>query len=186
MNYYTILRRLKNGVFALFILASLFLISCSHKVEIDSIDYGTARIAKFPKWECHQIFSRQRDQVGSDSFLEVSAFPFKEYPGISLPWMAGNWRKFDTFQIVARTRGRKALPFTLIIWDGAGEFVGENRFEKHFVLDTVWTSCALPLSGGIMAKNNRKIDICKIEQVVFFTGHGQGITVFDVRRIALK
>ena len=51
------------------------------RVEISSMDFTVGKQTRLPDWECHQIFTFCRDSVTGTSFLKVTAFPKKEYPG---------------------------------------------------------------------------------------------------------
>jgi hypothetical protein len=133
------------------------------------MDYSDFKSAKLPDWECHQTYSMGYDSLSGGTFLEVTAFPKKTYPGFSMPWITGNWSPYTTLRITARMRGH-ASPFILSVWDGNGKYVMENRFEKKFAVDTVWTTCELSFSGGLATPGARRMDLGRITQVVFFYG----------------
>jgi hypothetical protein len=172
-----------SGNLLLVIALYLLCCSCNHRVECTVADYSHFDTAKLPEWECHQTFSKGHDSRSGD-FLEVTAFPKKAYPGITLPWLNGNWGHYKTLGITTRAR-RQGSHFVLSIWDGRGEYVCANRFEKPFDVDTTWTACELPLSGGLTSPANRRLDISRISLVVFFTGKADTPTVFDVGKIEL-
>jgi hypothetical protein len=162
-----------------------FVSSCRQNVESPVMDYADFKTARLPDWECHQTFAQGHDSSTARSFLEVTAFPKKAYPGITMPWLAGNWRRYQTLLITARTRG-SASRFVLSVWDGKGKYAIENRFEKRFAVDTVWTTCELPLPEGLMTPDNRHLNLDHITQVVFFTHGSDDPTIFDVKRIELR
>lgn len=173
----------RNLLFAFAI--CFFFSSCTQNVECPVMDYGDFSAARLPQWECHQTFTRGYDSSAACSFLEVTAFPKKAYPGITVPWLAGNWRRYKTLLITARTRG-SASRFVLSVWDGKGKYAIENRFEKRFAVDTVWTTCELPLPEGLMTPDNRHLNLDHITQVVFFTHRADDPTIFDIKKIELR
>ena len=149
------------------------------------MDYSDFKSAKLPDWECHQTYSMGYDSLSGGTFLEVTAFPKKTYPGFSMPWITGNWSPYTTMRITARMRGH-ASPFILSVWDGKGAYVQRNRFEKRFILDTVWTECELSFSDGLATPDSRQMDLGRIALVVFFTGGADVPTTFDVKKIELR
>mgnify|MGYP001584649727 CR=1 FL=1 len=161
--------------------------SCSRRVERPVMDYGTDKNIKLPEWECHQVFSLCRDSLTGTSYLEVTAFPKKEYPGISLPWLTGDWSSYSTLAIIARAHdNRDSIPFNVLIFDGRGPFTYNNRLGKKIIVHTAWTLCETPLSGGLRMPDGRVMDKKHISQVVFFTGRRPEPTVFDIKEIRLR
>jgi hypothetical protein len=161
--------------------------SCTRSVEISSMDFTTGKQTPLPDWECHQIFSLCRDSVTRTSFLEVTAFPKKEYPGITLPRLSGDWRCFSVLKITARIRdGRDSVPFRLSIWDGRAPAMPNNRYEKRIFMRAGWKDFAFDLSGDLETPGGRAIDKKDILQVVFFTSHQADPVVFDVASITLR
>ena len=171
--------------FCMFVLC-FFVSSCVQNVECPVMDYAIFNTAKLPEWECHQVFSRGFDSISHVSYLEVAAFPKKTYPGITIPWLTGNWRSYTTLRITARMRGHSPGRFVLSVWDGNGKYAVENRCEKRFVVDTVWTTCELPLSEGLTTPDNRRLNLNHINQVVFFTHRSDDPTIFDIKKIELR
>jgi len=174
----------------LFLLATaafMPLFFCSRSVEFPRMDYTTDINRKLPDWECHQVFAFCKDSLTGRSFLEVTAFPKKKYPGIVLPWLEGGWDKFASFHIIARVSGaRDSVSFYLSIWDGNAPYSVDNRFEKKFMVRGQWTDCAVSLKEGFVTPSGRAIDKKDIRQVVFFTSHRADPVVFDVASIALR
>ena len=151
------------------------------------MDYGTDKNIKLPEWECHQVFSLCRDSLTGKSYLEVTAFPKKEYPGVSLPWLAGDWSDYSTLRIIARAHdNRDSIPFYVFIFDGRGLLSFENRFNKKFILETGWTLCETHFLGGLRTPEGRAINLKHISQIVFFTGRRTEPTVFDIRELQLR
>jgi hypothetical protein len=151
------------------------------------MDYTTGISRELPDWECHQIFAFCRDPLTGKSFLEVTAFPKKKYPGIVLPWLECDWVKFASFHVIARVSGaRDSVSFCLSIWDGNAPYTIDNRFEKKFTVRRQWADCVVNMTEGLVAPNGRSIDKKDIRQVVFFTSHRADPVVFDVSSIALR
>jgi hypothetical protein len=163
-----------------------FISSCSRGVEQEVVDYQNDKNVRLPGWECHQVYSVRRDSARAESFLEVVAYPKKEYPGFSLGWLSGDWTQFSTLQIIARTHGKSPSPFFLTVWDGKGIYDYNNRFQKEYVLDSGWTVCGLPVQGGMVKPNGRETDIRRISKVVFFTSARDTPTIFDVKKVSLE
>jgi len=169
------------------LLLSLSQFSCTRRVEYPSMDYMSGTPKKLPEWECHQAFSLVRDSVTKKSYLKVTAFPKKEYPGISLPWVTGDWRGYSTLRITARAHDtRDSIPFNVFLFDGRGLLTLENRFNKKFIVHTGWTICEIPLLGGLKTPGGRMLDKKHISQVVFFTGRRMEPTIFDLGIIQLR
>jgi hypothetical protein len=151
------------------------------------MDYSSGAPVKFPEWECHQVFSLRLDSLTGKSFLEISAFPKKEYPGIQIPWLTGDWSGYSTLTIIARIHdNRDSASFNLIVFDGRGQFTFNNRFEKEFIVDSGWTVCEVSLLGGLTTPAGRAIDMNHINQIVFFTERRMEPTVFDIGKIQLQ
>lgn len=184
MKTITSVLRPKFTIHSLFLL--IFISSCTRKVEIPVMDYTLANTVKLPEWECHQTFLRCHDSINNTWFLEVTAFPEKQYPGIATPFLTGDWSHYTFVKITARMRNSPPIPFTLSIWDGIGEYVKSNRVTKQFILDTTWTECIVPLSQVFFTPNHRKMNIKNISKVVFFTGKKPDPVIFDIAKIELK
>jgi hypothetical protein len=171
---------------AILFLGSVLFLSCTRHVERQVMDYQDAMNMKLPEWECHQVYDIKQDSLQGKSFLEVKAFPENKYPGISMGWLNGDWTRFHTLRITARTRCGMPLSFTLSIWDGKGTYDIKNRFQKAYTVDTGWTTCELPVQGGMLKPNGRETDIRRIAQVVFFTSRRTTATVFDIKIVGLQ
>jgi hypothetical protein len=163
-----------------------FISSCSRAVEQEVVDYQNDKNVRLPEWECHQVYSIRRESASAESFLEVAAYPKKEYPGFSLGWLNGDWTRFSTLSIIARTYGNGPARFYLTVWDGKGTYDYNNRFQKEYVLDTGWTQCTLPIRRGMVNPNGRETDIRRISKVVFFTSARDTPTIFDVKKVSLE
>jgi len=163
-----------------------FLLSCTRGVEREVVDYQNDKSIKLPEWECHQVYSIRPDSSGEGSFLEVVAFPKKKYPGFSMGWLNGDWTRFASLRIIARTRGKGPVRFSLTVWDGKGTYSVQNRFQKEFLLDTGWTLCELPIHAGMVKPNGEETDVRHITKVVFLTGNQASRTVFDIKKIQLQ
>jgi hypothetical protein len=167
-------------------LGSMVFLSCTRQVEQQVMDYQDAKNSKLPEWECHQVYYMKQDFLQGKSFLEVKAFPENQYPGISMGWLNGDWTRFHTLRITARTRCGMPLSFTLSIWDGKGTYDFDNRFQKPYTVDTGWTTCELPVHSGMLKPNGKETDVRRISKVVFFTGRRDTPTLFDVKTISLQ
>jgi hypothetical protein len=162
------------------------LLMCTRHVEYRTVDYGNAQKVKMPDWECHQIYSIEHDSIDSVSVLKVESFPRKEYPGINMPWLQGDWTGYTVLKIVARMRSRDSVPFQLLVWDGSGDFVSENRYEKNFMMYRKQTLFEIPLVAGLFTVKGRKIDLRHLETVVICTGRNESTTVFQIEKVLLQ
>jgi hypothetical protein len=179
---------LRCGLFQLFsaIASICLIISCTRQVEFPVMDYNDSKKTKFPEWECHQVFSMEKDAGTGEKFLKVTAYPLKKYPGILLPWLSGNWSGYKSLCIEARMDGSRANVFFLSIWDGKGDYIPGNRWAKKVVIDSVWKEFVFPLADIRLTSNGDIINLRHIELVTFFTRKQNDTTVFDVKKIALQ
>jgi hypothetical protein len=171
---------------AILFLGNVLFLSCTRQVEQQVMDYQDVKNVKLPEWVCHQVYSINQDSLQGKSFLEVKAFPENIYPGISMGWLNGDWSRFHTLRITARTRCGMPLSFTLSIWDGKGTYDIKNRFQKTYTVDTGWTTCELAVHGSMVKPNGKETDVRRIAKVVFFTIRRTAPTVFDVKIVGLQ
>jgi hypothetical protein len=166
----------------------IFLISsCCHNVDCPVTDYNSKQ-AKLPDWACCQVYTICADSCSHKKYLEINAFPEKEYPGMTIPWLTGDWSTYKTFSVTCRSycSNIDSTVFHLSIFDGNGDYVYSNRVEKDIVLKSDWKNCSIPLEDKMQTPSGRVLNKKNISSVVFFTDRKNGNTVFEIQKIELK
>ncbi|MDD5673869.1 MAG: hypothetical protein PHC61_06890 [Chitinivibrionales bacterium] len=176
---------LKVLKFFLFFPLALFVFSCSSPVKFPVNDFSNPQAVNLPPWECHQIYAVTYDSLLGKSCLEVAAYPQKKFPGITLDWLSGNWSGYRRLAVTARVMGHDSVPFYISVWDGRGEYIGKNRFQKSFYLTSGWTQCDIALDPELILRNKKKMDWHHVRMAVFFTDKHFDPTVFRIEKIGL-
>jgi hypothetical protein len=175
------------GKLSFIIMSFFFISSCYHNVDCPVTDYSN-KSAKLPDWACYQVYTICADSCSHKKYLEVNAFPEKQYPGMTIPWLTGDWSTYKTFSVTCRSHcsNSDSTVFSLSLWDGNGDYTYNNRITKRLFFKSDWKNCSVPLEDKMQTPSGRMLNKKHISSVVFFTGRKNGNTVFDIQILQLR